>query len=192
MESQKSHPPTYVRLKRIESLIKAFFQTELNNLQENHTYTIKDILEGEFIKSRNKSDYEELILFMKEFLVKIDRFSIEEIAKKEDDFSFNEFNLEFNIIFSYNRLIRYRGEIKNLLKFNSGLLEAGYLPIIFYSHLIDSISKSILENCKELDSVLELFINPKKLSFTKQELELKFDYPKDNLDQIDLEFYEWD
>jgi hypothetical protein len=53
--------------------------------------------------------------------------------------------------------------------------------------LTNSISSNLENTFEELDQTLELFINPKKLQFTEQELIDKYNFPKEDLHQIDLD-----
>jgi hypothetical protein len=75
------------------------------------------------------------------------------------------------------------------MDFNSGWLEAGSTFSMFHIMLTDSISSHLKGTYAELDQTIELFINPKNLVFTEKELIDTFQYPTDDLHQIDMDNY---
>ncbi|MGZ3834290.1 MAG: hypothetical protein ACXVB0_12255, partial [Mucilaginibacter sp.] len=79
-------------------------------------------------------------------------------------------------------------QIRNLLTFNSGWLEASSTTSLFSIFLTNSISNNLIGKYDELDKALELFINPKSLIFTEEELIAKFNFPTEDLSSIDADF----
>jgi hypothetical protein len=175
--------PRLVRLKQINSLISAFFQvnTTTNFLEKakkifsgEKNETIHTILSGDFLKEQNIGDFSELIEFMK---TKV---------KSEEEFEREERELHIrHLIMPFKQLITYKKELGRLLMFNSGWLEAGLITARFSIYLTNSISSNLKGKYSDLDKALELFINPKKLSFAEDELIAKFNFPTDNLEEID-------
>jgi hypothetical protein len=53
--------------------------------------------------------------------------------------------------------------------------------------LTNSISSNLKDKYNDLDRTLELFINPKELLFTEKELVEKFNFPTEDLHQIDMD-----
>ena len=64
----------------------------------------------------------------------------------------------------------------------------GLTSIKFTYWITDSISNNLLEKCTDLNKALELILNPKGLTFTEDVLIKKYNYPVDNLKEIDLDF----
>lgn len=64
----------------------------------------------------------------------------------------------------------------------------GSIPASFTIHITDSISNNLTNKYKDLDKALELIINPNELIFTKEELIVRFNYPIDNLVDVDYEY----
>jgi hypothetical protein len=88
----------------------------------------------------------------------------------------------------YQQLINYKKQLLDILDFNSGWLEAGTINARFSIYLTDSITKHLVGKYEKLDKALELFINPGKLSFTETELVTNYNFPPDNLHDIDMEY----
>lgn len=183
LNALKSNPPRFIRLQQIDSLTKAFFDTDSNQtivskikniFKGKDTLTIHSILNGDFILARDISDYHELILLM------------EKVKDRNEDLS----NITTGqLIMPYQNMLKYKREIRNLLTFNSGWLEANSIPVRYSIDLTNSISKNLLGTFSELDNVLELFISPKRLTFTEQELKEHYQYPSNDLREVDMDFY---
>lgn len=178
----KTNEPRLVRLKQIHALLKAFLLIEKTNLFEkvnqyfnpNLSNEINAVLQGIFIEKRTIEDYEELAQFAQNYL-----------QKKEFDTKRPIRLIELQFI--YPKMIDFKIKLKAILEFNSGWLEASSPFSIFHIMLTNSISSNLENTFEELDQTLELFINPKKLQFTEQELIDKYNFPKEDLHQIDLD-----
>ena len=72
---------------------------------------------------------------------------------------------------------------------STGVLEASIPFALFYVDLTDSISSNLINKYDDLDHALELIINPGKLVFIERKLVEKFNYPTDDLHQIDIGYY---
>ena len=185
-EALKSNPPRYIRFRQIESLTRAFFDQKekvgflgkIKHIFNNEEFlTIQNILSGDFINERTISDYAELIIFIKEFVKEKEGVSGEE----------RELNLRM-LVMPYQQLIKYKQQLVELLNFKSGWLESSSVTSRFSIYLTDSVSSNLTEKFGDLDAVLELFINPKRLLFTEDELKAKYRFPTENLRDIDIDF----
>ena len=182
----KSNPPRQIRLKQIESLLNAFFTIDsktslIDNvksfLSAKPKPSIQSFLSGEFIRQRETSDYAQTIKFIKDF-VKTSNSNLDETK---------EIRIE-ELVFIFPKLVDYKRQLRSILTFNSGWLEASSTASQFSIHLTNSISKNLVDKYDNLDKSLELFINPQGLTFTEDELISRFNYPTENLNDIDFDF----
>lgn len=137
---------------------------------------IKSVLNGYYIKDKKIEDFNELIDFTKRFMQKNGYSGYKEIRLHE-------------LMFIYPKMIDYKIKLREIIGFNSGWLEASSTFSIFHILLTDSISSNLINKHSELDYVLELFINPRKQFFTEEELIEKYDFPIEDLYQIDMDNY---
>jgi hypothetical protein len=183
-KSLSTNKPRKIRLQQVHSLLKAFSLIRNKNLFEKTTnyfnpdlkVEIKSIINGDFIKNRELEEFKELTDFAKQFLQK-NNFS------GERPISFHELG------FIYPKMIDYKIKLREIIDFNSGWLEASSTFSIFHIMLTNSISSNLKDKFNDLDHTLELFINPKKLLFTEQELIEQFNFPTEDLNQIDMDNY---
>lgn len=183
-KSLKNNKPRQIRLQQINSLLKAFTLIENKNIFEKTSnyfnldlrLEIKSILNGDFIKTRELEEFNELIHFAKQFLQKSNHSSDKPVRLYE-------------LSFIYPKLIDYKIKLREIITFNSGWLEAGGAFAIFHIFLTDSISANLNGKFSDLDQALELFINPKKLVFTEKELIEKYNFPTDDLHELDMDNY---
>lgn len=186
LNALKSNPPRHIRLQQIESLIIAFFEQEQNtNLLDKakalftakKDLTIQNILAGDFIKERTTSDYNELITLIKNVVSEKEGTIVEE----------REVHI-IKLLMPYQQLIKYKRQLIELLSFNSGWLESSSVTSRFSIYMTNSISSNLVDKFSDLDKVLELFINPKQLVFSEDELIMKYKFPKENLSDVDMDF----
>ena len=86
-------------------------------------------------------------------------------------------------------MINYKIKLREIIDFNSGWLEVSSAFSIFHIKLTNSIGSNLINKYDDLDRVIDLFINPEKLHFTEQELIEKFNFPPEDLSQIDMDNY---
>lgn len=176
LEALKSNPPLLIRFRQIESLMKAFFSNV--NISSNILHvSLESFLGGDFILDRVISDYKEAIYFIKEYIR-------EETDNIHDTRTIDLCDLEF----IYSRLLSFKKQLLKITNFNSDVVEASSISARFSYLLTGSISKSISEKPTKLDEILELLINPNGLSFTLEELLSKYNYPTEDLIDIDIEY----
>jgi hypothetical protein len=184
--SLKSNPSRQIRLRQIQSLINAFFgqETKANFIDktialfqgDKNSFTISSILSGDFIKNRSVEEYAELIELMKDIVI-----------RKGGDISDERQMHVMRLVMPYQTLVRYKRQLVELFKFNSGWIEASSYSSRFSIYLTDSITQNLEGKLSVLDRALELFINPKELAFTEEELVVKYKFPTENLREIDID-----
>ncbi|MFZ4798678.1 MAG: hypothetical protein ACOYMA_14360 [Bacteroidia bacterium] len=183
-KSLSNNKPRQIRLQQINSLLKAFSLLENKNIFEKTSnyfnldlrLEIKSIINGDFIKNRDLEEFNELTDFAKHYLQKNNHNSVRPIRFHE-------------LSFIYPKMIGYKIKLREIIGFNSGWLEASSTFSIFHIILTNSISSNLNNKYNDLDYVLELFINPRKLNFTEKELIEKFNFPTEDLHQIDMDNY---
>jgi hypothetical protein len=186
ISSLKSNSPRQIRLRQIQSLIQAFFQQETKaNLidktitlfqGDKNNLTISSILSGDFIKNRSVEDYAELIEFMQEI-----------VKQKEGDIQEERTMHVMRLVMPYQHLVRYKRQLVELFTFNSGWLEASSYTSRFSIYLTDAITQNLEGKYSAIDRALELFINPKELAFTEEELVAKYKFPTESFREIDMD-----
>ena len=181
----QGNQPRQIRLKQINALINAFFpENTATNLIErtkklfsdSKNDTIHTILSGDYLNKQNINDFSELVDLIKSTVRTKENFESEE----------REIHIG-HLIMPYQQLIKYKKELRRLLTFNSGWLEASSMTSRFSIYLTNSISNNLTDKYSDLDKALELFINPKNLSFTEAELIAKHHFPTDDLHEIDVD-----
>jgi len=186
LKSLQANPPRQIRLQQIESLLTAFCTINANeNLLSkaksmffgNHKITITAFLSGDFIKTRSIDEYSELIQFVKDFV----KTKVGDAGRKR------EIRIE-ELVFIFPILIDFKKQIRSMLTFNSGWLEASSDISLFSIYLTNSIAENLTGKYNELDYVIERFINPQGLIFTEEEMIDKYNFPKEDLNEVDMDF----
>jgi hypothetical protein len=181
----QGNQPRQIRLKKINSLISAFFQEATNDnflekakqlFTQTNSESIHTILSGEFLKGKKINEYLELIELIKTTVNRYEKLENEE----------REIHI-LKLVMPYQQLIKYKQELRKLLTFNSGWYEASSVTSRFSIYLTNSISQNLKDKYSELDNALELFINPKHLSFSEEELISKYNFPKESINDVDME-----
>ena len=168
LNSLIDNQPRLIRLKQINSLLNAFF-SEKNE-------TIQSILSGKFLETQNIELFSELTNFIIKFVKSKSNFEIEDDEIYVDDLQM-----------VYCELMQYKKVLRNLLTFNSGWLEASSVTAKFSICLTNSITENLINKYPALNETLEMLVNPKKLSFTEMQLINEYNFPTDDLYEIDIE-----
>lgn len=181
----KESPPRYVRIRQINALIKAVFSPRSDNflgkakslLLINQLPTINDLLSGSFIKEINIREYEGLIDTIKTTVREYEGHLGEtgEISHK-------------HLIAVYQRLMRYKIQLMDLLHFNDGESISAPIGQRFTVYLTNEVANAIEGTYTRLDEVLGSMIDPNNLSFTEEELQVEYNYPKEDLREVDKNF----
>ncbi|WP_445452932.1 hypothetical protein [Flavobacterium sp. 25HG05S-40] len=177
LNSINENKPRLIRLKRIESLVSAFFpenqseslKSKLKEMFSSKKIDLDFILSGDFIEKRDVQEYLELINQVK--------YEIQNFGSDEIDIA----DLK-NVFIAF---VEYKKCIRKILGFNSGWLSVSRKTSMFTIRVTDSISSNLAGKYDKIDEALEILINPKRKSFTEIELISKFNFPKENLEEID-------
>ena len=173
------NPPRYFRLKRLESISKAF---GIDN--------VKELYDGAFLEKKECAF--ELI---REYMIKEVKPLIEPKAYEEwlntlyvrETHGYQVYGSTLRMI--YSTLMRYRTSLEDLLTSNSGVLAAGSFfryPLLITKSLNSHIRENLLQKINE---PLALIISPGKNKFTIEQLARDFNYPSVDLNKIDIENY---
>jgi hypothetical protein len=162
--------PRSIRKKMIDSLFKA------HNLNIDYIGFKK----GDFIDEKFNINFEKINqIYLKYRGEGIDNPLLE--LGEGEKFTDQHANMLFRSFF------RYRLDLDKALKSDDGVLAAsGYylLPILTKQKL----NKLIIKEVKLIDEILIVLINPLDKTFSKKELNTNFQFPKINLDKLDLDW----
>jgi hypothetical protein len=195
INAQKGNLPRLIRLKQINSLLSAFFQPiKSESLIDKakklfllySSETIQTVLTGDFLRRKTIAEYSELSKFIIATLSETRNF--ETLIEKEIfEYELSTIHIS-ELTIPYQRLIDYKKQIGKLLTFNSDISECS--KIVFFSVYITDIFSSKLKNtASDVDKALELLINPNELSFTLDQLINEFNFPIEDLEEIDNEYW---
>lgn len=172
VESLSDNPPRLYRFLELQSLMKAF------NLGDN---LIKDFAHQGFLTKRSTADFKPIIKDIEDYAMN------DELEKSLKQFkSYRKYQGDM----VYNYFFRFSEAMRNMLNFNSGVLEAGLVESRYFirktQHVLNTIDISKL---KEIEDLIVLIIDPKKQTFTKGELVNKYEFPDVDLQSIDSDWY---
>ena len=168
----KHNPPRYVRLQQLKVLLKLFIPQASASIDIK--WHIESVLNGNFILQNEIKQYDQLLNHM-DNLIGLSKHPIEKIKEwtRED--------LKFN----YQEIVKYKIKLNELLNMNNGIMEMSY-SYLYSGILTNKISREI--TFKTLDNFLLLVIDPAQRTFTKEDLIRIYNYPKENIYYIDLEY----
>jgi hypothetical protein len=184
-EAIRHNPPRAIRYRQIEALMKAFLLDDggqdlalitRSRYREGHDTIIEAFLSGNFIYVRNEETYAQLWEQMMQY-----------VAKEENGLSETRDPSIAQLAFIFPKMMDYRQQLYEVMTFNSGWLEAGFASARYSIYITDAINKNLEGKEQELDQALCLFIDPKLRSYTMEELVQKFNYPTENLQEIDMD-----
>jgi hypothetical protein len=169
IELFKDNPPRYIRLKRFYALKKAL---GLENVSMNQ------FLGGEFITEDHYKVWDKIYFIVrKEFNIPIeDYLSIHAIIPDLSSLPF---------LFQY--LFEFKKRHHQLMDTGRGVLMASnfYLtPLLIFKE----ITPKLQTDMHLIDEILDLLTNPNQIQHSEEELNTLFDYPLDDLDEIDLDW----
>lgn len=173
-EVQMKNDPRFVRLQQILSLSWAFIPESVYS--KGIREIIEKIYSGEYIHSRQIENYRKLYEYMDKTILK----SNFEIAPKR---KMDLHDLQNN----YRDLLNYYLKLNRLVNHNKGIMEISY-PYYFPYLVTESISKSIIPKSRKISATLSIFIDPIKRKFTEAELIQNFDFPTEDLFEIDMDW----
>jgi hypothetical protein len=148
------------------------FVPEIYN-KKDLKFSIESLLDGKFIRLRKETMYSSLFRKMDKIILKSKHFTEQQNEWRNDE-------LEFN----YRNLIDYKIKINKVLNFNNGIMEISY-PYLYSYEMTNSISHKI--KTENLDAFLSLVIDPANECFAKEKLIQEYDYPKEDVYEVDFE-----
>jgi len=170
-ERQKDNPPRLIRLKQLEVLLKLFTP---ETYDVDIEIGIKKLFNGDFILHREIKKYANVFAIMENAIS-----LLKPSFRKESEWESK--NLRFN----YHYLMGFKREIDKIKCWNNGILE------IDYKHLYQYVVTSEFINglcTKSIDDFLSLVIDPLGRTFTKDELIQDFNYPKEDIFDVDIDW----
>ncbi|HEY3372798.1 MAG TPA: hypothetical protein VGK10_18255 [Prolixibacteraceae bacterium] len=173
-EKQKDNAPRLVRLQQIQALMHAFVPELLE--KEELGEAIECFTRGQFIEHRPEKQYDTLLAEMHRTIAE----SRYPTGKPR------EIGLR-HMEYSYYHLLDYYSRLKKLLNYNKGVMEISY-PFYFHFIVTDGASDSIAAPTDAIARLLTMFIDPQGKSFTREELIERYDYPEDDLLDLDLDW----
>jgi hypothetical protein len=184
--SLKENPPLLLRFRQIQSLIKAFFSRKApsNFMQKakalfsaEHTIDIQSLLSGAFIRYRDPEVYSSAVDFIKTAVKEK-----EGAVDMEAPISMDKLTL------AYQYLMNYKRNLSALLLFNTDPLKEGSITSRFIDYITSSITKNIQGKYGQLDEALDLLISPHRDSFTEEQLQAEYNYPREDLHEVEADF----
>ena len=181
----KESPPRLVRLRQINALTKALFTKSpdsflgkaKNFFTISRIPTIKTLLSDSFIKGRNVRAYEGFMAWLKTT-----------VQEKEGKLGETGELDHKHLIAVYQRLLRYKKQLMHLLHFNDAQPVAGPVGLRYTVYVTDAVSAALEGKYAVLDKALALLIDPCKLSFSEEELQTDYNYPIEDLQEVDRNF----
>lgn len=181
----KDNPPRLLRLRQINALAKALFSDEPANFLGKakslflvpRTPTVKTLLSGAFIKERNLAAYDDVSAWIKE-----------NVREREGELGETGQLKQVHLIDVYQRLLRYKKQVFALEQFNNREKIKKSVGLRFSVYLTNEVSQRIKESCAPLDKALGLLLDPFNLSFSLEELQQSYNYPKEDIREIDNYF----
>lgn len=165
----KENPPRYIRLKRLYALKKALQLDEV---------CMQQFLQGEFITNEHYKVWEAVYEIVKE------KFNIQ----IEDYLSINTINPDIkSLSFLFHILFDFKKNHFKLLNTGSGVLTASdfYLTPML---ILKNVAPKLQTDIHLIDEILDLIINPTRIAYSEKELNALFDYPLDDLAEIDMDW----
>ncbi len=184
--SLRDQPPYLLRFRQIQSLIKAFFNRKApaNFMQKakalftsEPSVTIQSLLSGTFIPIRDIEEYNSTTEFIKA-AVKEKEAMVDMQASISLD----------KLILVYQYLMSYKKSLSALLLFNTDPLKEGSIASRFTDYITNSITDQVRGRYNDLDKALELLINPHQDTFTEEQLRSEFNYPRQDLHEVEADF----
>ena len=160
-----------VRFNQIQCLTKLFVPDVYT--PNDLTTSIDSILNGDFINIREERIYKNLFLRMDKVITK----SIDFLDK------YKEWEVH-DLCFNYRDLVEYKIKLNMLLNFNVGIMEISY-PYCYSAIISGDISENIKYN--KLDKFLSTVIDPENRIFSRDQLIKDYNYPKEDVYDMELE-----
>lgn len=209
LDKQKDNKPRFVRLKQIEVLLK-YFVPEIFEKKDIPSYLLKkqsilltdysnhrlleysipeifekrditsgldDLLYGLFILRREAGIYENLFKIMDNVITSYPYYHYYPTKRRE-------WNV-FDLIHTYINVISFKKAINKISYWNNGIINMDYQSS--YSVIMTKKVRKQIDT-KYIDEFLSLVVDPFAKTVTMDELIQNFNYPADDLVEIDFEW----
>ncbi|MBK8808293.1 MAG: hypothetical protein IPO21_17370 [Bacteroidales bacterium] len=173
LHKQKDNPPRLVRLQQLNVLLNVFITETFNT--NDIASRLDSLFKGQFIMLRDSNKYDNLFKLMDKVIA-----SSNNRLKKLNEWRLDE--LQHN----YIDIIKFKKIVNKASTHNSGIMEISY-PYFYSVILTDKISSKL--DTKEIDDFLSLVIDPFGRTITKEKLIQDYNYPVDDVYDIDLEWW---
>lgn len=171
---QRDNQPRLVRLQQIDALMMALVPESRYMKEVGHR--IETILSGDFITQRNEGQYTALL---DEIRRTIDNSRFVGFGKREINVS--------DLQYYYCDLLHYHIKLQQLFRHNSGVMEMSFAYCFPYL-VTEAVSDAIGPMAVDIARLLAGFIDPQAQGFTLEELIAGYNYPTDDLSQIDVDW----
>ena len=180
-KSLKGNPPRLIRYQRIQSLLQAF-----DIIPKQKTGLLSSIT-----NSKNKIENPIQYFTWGEFIYNMDLETFSPIKKcihENLPFKDKEIDLSYvNKLFTH--LLKYKMTVSSLLLFNSGVLSASSSGFIAGIRITNNTNDKISGEFSHIDDLLNIMLPSNNKTFSKEELIKNFNYPKEDLEEIDMDWY---
>ncbi|GEM_PF-1967543 len=175
LSSFADNPPRYHRLRELQALMRAFgLKGHPSEFSALHLVENRDIM-----------DFQPILEDIKGYV----RDSAHEKSNTSKDFKRLARTKEFYVMLLQS-FLRFSEEVRKLLEFNDGWQEtssiAGRYTIDKTSRLLKGIR---LKELEEIETLICSLIDPCHRVYTKSELVENYDFPEEDLADIDLDYY---
>ncbi|WP_338768324.1 hypothetical protein WAF17_07575 [Bernardetia sp. ABR2-2B] len=178
-EAISSNPPRLYRLQQLKSLMKAF------DIGENLS---KDFKNGSFLRGRGAFEYKLINNDVEKYVDNLESQSYKERKKRQlEDYKIQNGR---SLSFTFTKFLDVIERADNLLKINSGVMEAstimGGYTVNKVWDLANSIDKEKLDEVKDL---LCSMIDSEQKTFSQKILTEKYNFPDVDLEEIDMDWW---
>jgi len=178
-EAISFNPPRLYRFQQLKSLMKAF---------EIGEDLLKDFKRGKFLRNRNMFEYKLIDNDVEKYIDSTESQRRKERQKQqlEED----KIKAGISLLFTFTKFLEVIERADQLLKINSGVMEAGTLMGGYTVNKVWDLAHSI--DKEKLDEVKELLcsmIDSEQKSFSRKILIEKYNFPDVDLEDIDMEWW---
>jgi len=170
--AQKDNLPRLVRLQQLKVLLQVFTPETFD--PQDIACGLDKLLNGSFVLFREETQYYDLFKRM-ETVIQTAKSYPTEMQK-----SWTVDHLKRN----YTNMLGFKKSVNQVLNHNKGILEISY-PYLYPLIITQEISKNL--DTSQIDDFLRLVIDPLDRTFSKEKLIQEYDYPPDDVYDIDLD-----
>lgn len=173
LDIQKDNPSRFIRLQQLNVLLKLFTPDSFDTT--DIALGLDNLFRGQFILHRDNSKYYNLYALMDK----------EIISSKHNPPKAYGWTLD-HLIYNFTDVVNFKRNVNEVKSHNNGILEISY-PYYYSVILTDKISNKI--DTKNIDKFLSLVIDPLGRRFSKDDLIRDYNYPTEDVYDIDLDLW---